>query len=327
MTDVDMDWLLMAQQSLRSLDLDPIAIAALDRPSIRTRSWTDGGLSTEHFQDFLASCAGDLATQGILTGAKLTSLAVRRQLTDAASTHLALFAVPRNAPRLVALVRVEPEDELSRALFLLEKRCVRDERLEMTSALCEATAAAALLRDETLGETIFVSQAAFQQQGLNGPFLGLTCLARGADDAIDRLVHISRCDPERVKCHEQIGPFWLTCLSRRLGENNLIQAAARFGLTRAEQAEAESMLAGLSCKESAARLKISPETVRQRRKVIYRKLGVESCGMAVARILEIELPAPILDNSAIVGVPQGLPTARVPANASMMGSGLGRVMQ
>lgn len=321
MTDVDMDWLFMAQQSLKSLDLDPIAVAALDRPSLRTRCWTDGGLSVEHFQDFLASCASDLAAQGILTGAKLTSLAVRRQLTDAASTHLALLAVPRSAPRLVALVRVQPEDELSRALFLLEKRCIRDERLEMTAAMCEATAAAAFLRDETLGETIFVSQAALQQQGIHGPFLGLTCLARGVDEAVERLVQISRSEPERVKRHEQIGPFWLTCLSRRLGENNLIQAATRFGLTRAEQAEAESMLAGLSCKESASRLKISPETVRQRRKVIYRKLGVESCGMAVARILEIELPAPILDEG--VGLPAPMPTQRAQAGAAGIGTAMG----
>jgi len=84
----------------------------------------------------------------------------------------------------------------------------------------------------------------------------------------------------------------MACFVRRIGENNLAIAASRFGLTRAELAEAESMIAGLSCKESASRLKISPETVRQRRKVIYRKLGVESCGTAVARILELELPPP-----------------------------------
>jgi len=100
---------------------------------------------------------------------------------------------------------------------------------------------------------------------------------------------------------EQVGAYTMACFVKRLGENNLALAASRFGLTRAELAEAESMIAGLSCKESASRLKISPETVRQRRKVIYRKLGVESCGTAVARILELELPPPPAEPVTPVG--------------------------
>jgi DNA-binding CsgD family transcriptional regulator len=111
----------------------------------------------------------------------------------------------------------------------------------------------------------------------------------------------------------------MACFVKRIGENNLALAASRFGLTRAELAEAESMIAGLSCKESASRLKISPETVRQRRKVIYRKLGVESCGTAVARILELELPPPLEASLASAPQPQALnpqapatlPTVRV----------------
>jgi DNA-binding CsgD family transcriptional regulator len=56
----------------------------------------------------------------------------------------------------------------------------------------------------------------------------------------------------------------------------------REGLTPAERAEVLRLAQGFACKESAAAAEISPETIRARRKRIYRKLDV---GGVVAGLL------------------------------------------
>jgi DNA-binding CsgD family transcriptional regulator len=65
-------------------------------------------------------------------------------------------------------------------------------------------------------------------------------------------------------------------------------ATVRFTLTPAEALELRSMLAGLECKESAQLLGLSGETVRHRRKLIYRKAGVACLGKVIARVLGLE---------------------------------------
>ncbi len=284
-----LNWLQAARRVLTDLGLQPVALVALDRPTVIGRTWTDGTLQPSHLQDLLATYANELAAHGLLDGTRMAT-PFARQLVSPDRT-LALIAAPRSAPRVAAVVRASPGTDFNAVGDALAAAVPRDETVEMAAALCEVTGAAATLLGPEGIE--FASRSAFVQQGASGPFLGLSCLSRQAPDAVARLQRLLLEPGGSTNLRrEQVGPYTMACFVRRLGENNLALAASRFGLTRAELAEAESMIAGLSCKESASRLKISPETVRQRRKVIYRKLGVESCGTAVARILELELPPP-----------------------------------
>lgn len=58
----------------------------------------------------------------------------------------------------------------------------------------------------------------------------------------------------------------------------LDELARKWRLSPAERAELQHLLLGLSCKEAAARLGVSPETIRGRRKQIYRKARVGGAG-------------------------------------------------
>lgn len=283
-------WLQNARKNLMELGLQPVALVALDRPTITGRTWTDGSLQPTQLQDLLATYANELAAHGLLDGARMAA-PFARQLSTSPDRALAVIVAPRNAPRVAAVVRGMPGTDFNAASEALATAVPKDELIEMSSALCEVTGAAAVLTGPNGIE--FASRSSFVQQGATGPFLGLSCLSRQAPEALAKLQRLlGETNGTANIRREQIGPYTMACFIRRIGENNLAIAASRFGLTKAELAEAESMIAGLSCKESASRLKISPETVRQRRKVIYRKLGVESCGTAVARILELELPPP-----------------------------------
>ncbi len=280
-----MTWLQTARGKLSEAGFQPIAVVALDRPTLSGRIWTDGTLQSTQVQDLLATYAAELTANGVLDGARLAA-PFSRQLASGTDRAVTVFAVPRGAPRIAAVVRGSAGADLNAAMQAAVAAVPRDTTLEIAASLCEVTGASAVL----MGTNVeFASRAAFVQQGATGPFLGLTCLSRQALEAVARLQRATQEGGAQVR-RERVGDLTMACFVRRIGENNLAIAASRFGLTRAELAEAESMIAGLSCKESASRLKISPETVRQRRKVIYRKLGVESCGTAVARILELELP-------------------------------------
>jgi DNA-binding CsgD family transcriptional regulator len=69
--------------------------------------------------------------------------------------------------------------------------------------------------------------------------------------------------------------------------------AARFSegspLTPAERAEVLRIAQGFACKDSAAAAGISPETIRARRKRIYRKLDVAGSGALIASMLRLSL--------------------------------------
>jgi DNA-binding CsgD family transcriptional regulator len=60
-------------------------------------------------------------------------------------------------------------------------------------------------------------------------------------------------------------------------------------LTPAERSEVLRLAQGFACKDSAAAADISPETIRARRKRIYRKLGVSGSGELVATMLTMSL--------------------------------------
>jgi DNA-binding CsgD family transcriptional regulator len=66
--------------------------------------------------------------------------------------------------------------------------------------------------------------------------------------------------------------------------------AARFmqgsTLTPAERAEVLRIAQGFACKDSAAAANVSPETIRARRKRIYRKVDVAGSGVLIATMLK-----------------------------------------
>jgi DNA-binding CsgD family transcriptional regulator len=60
-------------------------------------------------------------------------------------------------------------------------------------------------------------------------------------------------------------------------------------LTPAECVEVQRIAQGFACKDSAAAGDVSPETIRARRKRIYRKLGVSGAGEVLSSLLGLAL--------------------------------------
>ncbi len=60
-------------------------------------------------------------------------------------------------------------------------------------------------------------------------------------------------------------------------------------LTPAERAEILRIAQGFACKDSAAAAGVSPETIRARRKRIYRKIDVPGAGEVIASLLAMSL--------------------------------------
>ncbi len=69
--------------------------------------------------------------------------------------------------------------------------------------------------------------------------------------------------------------------------------AAKFlegtSLTPAERSEVLRMAQGFACKDSAAAANISPETIRARRKRIYRKLDLAGSNELISKLLALSL--------------------------------------
>jgi DNA-binding CsgD family transcriptional regulator len=60
-------------------------------------------------------------------------------------------------------------------------------------------------------------------------------------------------------------------------------------LTPAERSEVLRLAQGFACKDSAAAANVSPETIRARRKRIYRKLDVTGSGEIISALLALSL--------------------------------------
>jgi len=60
-------------------------------------------------------------------------------------------------------------------------------------------------------------------------------------------------------------------------------------LTPAERAEVLRISQGFACKDSASAADVSPETIRARRKRIYRKLDVSGATEVLAKLLALSL--------------------------------------
>jgi len=96
-------------------------------------------------------------------------------------------------------------------------------------------------------------------------------------------------------------PVNMPLVGRISGEGNMAQIdievltpfAAKFmegtSLTPAERAEVLRIAQGFACKDSAAAAGVSPETIRARRKRIYRKLDVPGSGELLASLLALSL--------------------------------------
>ena len=62
-------------------------------------------------------------------------------------------------------------------------------------------------------------------------------------------------------------------------------------LTPAERAEVLRIAQGFACKDSAAAAGVSPETIRARRKRIYRKLELSGANEVISAVLALSLRA------------------------------------
>jgi DNA-binding CsgD family transcriptional regulator len=95
--------------------------------------------------------------------------------------------------------------------------------------------------------------------------------------------------------------------------------AAKFmegtSLTPAERSEVLRLAQGFACKDSAAAANVSPETIRARRKRIYRKLDVGGSGEIISALLALSLkmlargekiePRPVASSSTSAEAPKG----------------------
>lgn len=70
----------------------------------------------------------------------------------------------------------------------------------------------------------------------------------------------------------------------------------RYGLSTSEQREVRHMARGLPIKESAKELGISPETVRVRRKRVYKKMALKGHEALLARVCEELMASQVRDN-------------------------------
>ncbi len=68
-----------------------------------------------------------------------------------------------------------------------------------------------------------------------------------------------------------------------------LAASAKVPLTPHERAEVLRIARGFACKDSASAASISPETIRARRKRIYRKLGVAGAAETLSALLALAL--------------------------------------
>jgi DNA-binding CsgD family transcriptional regulator len=86
-------------------------------------------------------------------------------------------------------------------------------------------------------------------------------------------------------------------------------------LTPAERSEVLRMAQGFACKDSAAAANISPETIRARRKRIYRKLKLSGSNELISTLLGLSLS--VLATGASVEQPAALPAPQEVAPAAV----------
>jgi len=97
--------------------------------------------------------------------------------------------------------------------------------------------------------------------------------------------------------------------------------AARFlegtNLTPAERAEVLRIAQGFACKDSASAADVSPETIRARRKRIYRKLDVPGSAEVLSKLLALSLKM-LSSGASIDARPQIVAQPTLPAQQPVM---------
>jgi DNA-binding CsgD family transcriptional regulator len=150
--------------------------------------------------------------------------------------------------------------------------------LEMCGVACDTMGVAFASSGEVLMVTPAL-QAALRLSG-EGSVTGrvLPLLAEEAPEGFEVRGELELADGTRL--------FLLTETQHARLERLLDAYAGRHHLTAAERAALAHVAEGLSAKVSAGMLHLSPETVRARRKRIFRKAGVDGCGAVLAQLLK-----------------------------------------
>jgi DNA-binding CsgD family transcriptional regulator len=86
-------------------------------------------------------------------------------------------------------------------------------------------------------------------------------------------------------------------------------------LTPSERAEVLRLAQGFACKDSAAAAGVSPETIRARRKRIYRKLDMSGSGELISTLLGVALKMLATGEKITIQTP-AQPVAAMPAPAA-----------
>ena len=82
-------------------------------------------------------------------------------------------------------------------------------------------------------------------------------------------------------------------------EHLIDRLVRRYGLSASEHKELRHLARGLAIKDSARELGLSPETVRVRRKRVYRKMGLGGHEALLARLCQEALLAPAAVDSSL----------------------------
>ena len=94
-------------------------------------------------------------------------------------------------------------------------------------------------------------------------------------------------------------------------------------LTRAERAEVLRMAQGFTCKDSAGAGGVSPETIRARRKRIYRKLGLSGVNDLISSLLAVSLAMLAKGERIDVSATPEAPAPQPPRGTSVLAASAG----
>lgn len=220
----------------------------------------------------LSELTGGRGDASLLGGARSILVIVRAEIGRPRTLVVAArrdsdFGDAERRAMTAAAARPEPRDPL--IVVALEAVA---ERSGMPLGLLEA------------GRLMWAASSLWRALGLEGGVrLGRAFAHGGAPAAATRLEEAARTTGPGAELDITSLPGELQLLqATRPGEiarsARIDELARRWRLSPAERNELQHLMLGLSCKEAAARLGVSPETIRGRRKQIYRKARVGGAG-------------------------------------------------
>jgi DNA-binding CsgD family transcriptional regulator len=249
--------------------------------------WTFAWTITPPVLGFLALSAGDAAE----THRLLSPLADQVEAMGLGEPMLALF-LPDEIEALIALGELE---QARRLLLALERQ---GRKLDRAWALATGSRCRGLLlaaEGDLPGGEEAISEALVHHARLNMPFeLARTLLVRGQIQRRSRRKSAAKESLEHARrIFEELGtPLWSATASAeiaRVGMRRPSQPTTGSDLTETEQRVAALAASGLTNREIAARLFVSPKTVQANLAKVYEKLGVHSRAQLGARAADLEL--------------------------------------